>query len=205
VYLNGAILGLGKKEIDRRFDEIVDFAGIGPFIDEPVKNYSSGMYVRLGFSVAINVDPEVLLVDEVLAVGDEAFQRKCSEKFADLKYDGKTIVLVSHSMHSVQNICDRVAWFEHGKLLGIGEPREIIEEYTSTVQVDRETDEGGHKRWGSGRAGHGAGILLLHQPAQRDAGQRAELGRGRLCPRQDRGQGRRRGRARPATPPARDL
>jgi ABC-2 type transport system ATP-binding protein len=150
VYLNGAILGLGKKEIDRRFDEIVDFAGIGPFIDEPVKNYSSGMYVRLGFSVAINVDPEVLLVDEVLAVGDEAFQRKCSEKFADLKYDGKTIVLVSHSMHSVQNICDRVAWFEHGKLLGIGEPREIIEEYTSTVQVDRETDEGGHKRWGSG-------------------------------------------------------
>jgi ABC-2 type transport system ATP-binding protein len=150
VYLNGAILGLSKREIDRRFDAIVDFAGIAAFIDEPVKNYSSGMYVRLGFSVAINVDPEVLLVDEVLAVGVENFQRKCSEKFADLKAEGKTIVLVSHSMFSVQNICDRVAWFEHGKLLATGEPRDVIEEYTSTVQVDRETAASGHPRWGSG-------------------------------------------------------
>jgi ABC-type polysaccharide/polyol phosphate transport system ATPase subunit len=150
VYLNGAILGLSKREIDRRFDAIVEFAGIAPFIDEPVKNYSSGMYVRLGFSVAINVDPEVLLVDEVLAVGDENFQRKCSEKFAELKAEGKTIVLVSHSMFSVQNICDRVGWFEHGKLLATGEPRDVIEEYTSTVQVDRETDASGHPRWGSG-------------------------------------------------------
>jgi ABC-type polysaccharide/polyol phosphate transport system ATPase subunit len=150
VYLNGAILGLGKKEIDRRFDGIVEFAGIESFIDEPVKNYSSGMYVRLGFSVAINVDPEVLLVDEVLAVGDEAFQRKCSEKFAELKHQGKTIVLVSHSMFSVQSICDRVAWFEHGKILSTGKPRDVIEEYTSTVQTDRTVDEEGHPRWGSG-------------------------------------------------------
>ena len=150
VYLNGAILGLSQKEIKRRFDEIVDFAGIEQFIDEPVKNYSSGMYVRLGFSIAINVDPEVLLVDEVLAVGDEAFQRKCSEKFADLKSDGKTIVLVSHAMSSVQNICDNVAWFEHGHLKRIGSPRDIIEDYTGTVQVDREVDAGGHPRWGSG-------------------------------------------------------
>ncbi len=96
VFLNGAILGLSQKELRRRFDEIVDFAGVGAFIDEPVKNYSSGMYVRLAFSVAINVDPDVLLIDEVLAVGDEAFQRKCNEKLAELRNQGKTIVFVSH-------------------------------------------------------------------------------------------------------------
>lgn len=150
VFLNGAILGLGQKELKRRFDAIVDFAGIAPFIDEPVKNYSSGMYVRLGFSVAINVDPDVLLVDEVLAVGDEAFQRKCNEKFAQLRNNGKTIVLVSHGMGSVVNLCDRVAWFEHGHLKRLGLPRDVVEEYTGTVQMDRETDENGRTRWGSG-------------------------------------------------------
>jgi ABC-type polysaccharide/polyol phosphate transport system ATPase subunit len=150
VFLNGAILGLSQKELRNRFDEIVDFAGIGQFIDEPVKNYSSGMYVRLGFSVAINVDPDVLLVDEVLAVGDEAFQRKCNEKFAELRRAGKTIVLVSHGMSGVQNLCDRVAWFSHGRLMQIGKPREVIEAYTGTVQTDRQVDDEGHSRWGSG-------------------------------------------------------
>jgi Wzt-like putative exopolysaccharide export protein len=106
--------------------------------------------VRLGFSVAINVDPEVLLVDEVLAVGDENFQRKCSEKFADLKQEGKTIVVVSHSMFTIQNICDRVAWFEHGRLVATGPPRDVIEEYTGAVQIDRKVDAAGHPRWGSG-------------------------------------------------------
>ena len=150
VYLNGAILGLSQKELRSRFDDIVDFAGIGQFIDEPVKNYSSGMYVRLGFSVAINVEPDVLLVDEVLAVGDEAFQRKCNEKFAELKQAGKTIVLVSHGMVGVQNLCDRVAWFSHGQLMQVGTPRDVIEAYTGTVQTDRAVDEEGHNRWGSG-------------------------------------------------------
>ena len=150
VFLNGAILGLSQKELRSRFDEIVDFAGIGPFIDEPVKNYSSGMYVRLGFSVAINVDPDVLLVDEVLAVGDEAFQRKCNEKFAALRNDGKTIVLVSHGMSTVQNLCDRVAWFSHGRLMQVGQPNEVIDAYVDTVQVDRELDDKGRPRWGSG-------------------------------------------------------
>ena len=150
VFLNGAILGLSQKELRNRFDDIVDFAGIGQFIDEPVKNYSSGMYVRLGFSVAINVDPDVLFVDEVLAVGDEAFQRKCNEKFAELKHAGKTIVLVSHGMVGVQNLCDRVAWFSHGQLMQVGHPREVIEAYTGTVQVDRAIDADGHARWGSG-------------------------------------------------------
>lgn len=151
VFLNGAILGLSQKELRKRFDAIVEFAGIGKFIEEPVKNYSSGMYVRLGFSVAINVDPEVLLVDEVLAVGDEAFQRKCLEMFADLRSQGRTIILVSHSMSAVQNICDRVAWFEHGEIREIGETRDVIERYTGSVQVDREVDEEGHTRWGSGQ------------------------------------------------------
>ena len=152
VYLNGAILGLGRKELKRRFDEIVDFAGIEKFIDEPVKNYSSGMYVRLGFSVAINVDPDILLVDEVLAVGDESFQRKCSEKFASLKSEGKTIVLVSHGMVQVHNLCDEVAWLEHGRLRLVGPAREVVDAYTGSVQVDRRDDESGGNRWGSGEA-----------------------------------------------------
>ena len=168
VFLNGAILGLSQKEIKRRFDDIVAFAGIEQFIDEPVKNYSSGMYVRLGFSVAINVDPEVLLVDEVLAVGDEAFQRKCSEKFAELKAEGKTIVLVSHGMATVQNICDQVAWFEHGHLKRIGTPRDVIEEYTGTVQVDHEVDAGGHPRWGSGEVRITDVELVGHETGSRD-------------------------------------
>ena len=152
VYLNGAILGLSQKELTRRFDDIVEFAGIEKFIDEPVKNYSSGMYVRLGFSVAINVDPDILLVDEVLAVGDESFQRKCSEKFASLKTEGKTIVLVSHGMTQVVNLCDEVAWLEHGRLKSIGPAHEVVEKYTGSVQLDRRADELGGSRWGSGEA-----------------------------------------------------
>jgi ABC-2 type transport system ATP-binding protein len=152
VFLNGAILGLSQKELKRRFDEIVDFAGVEAFIDEPVKNYSSGMYVRLGFSVAINVDPDVLLVDEVLAVGDEAFQRKCNEKFAEMRHDGKTIVLVSHGLAAVQNLCDRAAWFSHGHLMQIGRPREVIEAYTDSVAISRSVSVDGHQRWGSGEA-----------------------------------------------------
>jgi ABC-type polysaccharide/polyol phosphate transport system ATPase subunit len=165
VFLNGAILGLSQKELRRRFDEIVDFAGVGSFIDEPVKNYSSGMYVRLGFSVAINVDPDVLLVDEVLAVGDEAFQRKCNEKFAELRNAGKTIVLVSHGLAGVQNLCNRVAWFSHGRLMRVGDPREVIEAYTDTVQVDRQLDEFGHPRWGSGE-GRIVGVEWLDPSGQ---------------------------------------
>ncbi len=159
VFLNGAILGLSQKELRKRFDEIVHFAGIEQFIDEPVKNYSSGMYVRLGFSVAINVDPEVLLVDEVLAVGDEAFQRKCNEKFADLRAEGKTIILVSHGLAQVQNLCDTVVWFEHGHLKMVGEAVDVIREYTASVQVDREADGTG-ARWGSGE-GRITGVELL--------------------------------------------
>jgi len=152
VYLNGSILGLSRKQIDAKFDEIVDFAGLEQFIDSPVKNYSSGMYVRLGFSVAINVDPDVLLVDEVLAVGDEAFQRKCDEKFADLRDAGKTIVVVSHALSTVRTMCDQAAWLEHGVVKEIGIPGLLIDKYVEGTHTERVAAEGGGSRWGSGDA-----------------------------------------------------
>ena len=133
VYLNGSILGVGKKELDRKFDEIVDFAGLGRFIDTPVKSYSSGMYVRLGFSVAINVNPDVLLVDEVLAVGDEQFQRRCNEKFAELRSHGSTIVLVSHTLPLVRKLCEKVALLHEGSLVEYGPASDVIDDYLGEV------------------------------------------------------------------------
>ncbi|MEO5842315.1 MAG: ABC transporter ATP-binding protein, partial [Acidimicrobiales bacterium] len=140
VYLNASILGLPKKEIDRRFDEIVDFSGLGDRIDTPVKNYSSGMYIRLGFSVAINVDPEILLIDEILTVGDESFQRKCTEKFDDLKDSGKTIVLVSHAMGAMKDLCDELALLDHGRLVSIGKPDDVIDTYMGGVESNVRPD-----------------------------------------------------------------
>jgi len=153
VYLNGSILGLGKRDLDRIFDDIVGFAGLERFIDQPVKNYSSGMYIRLGFSVAINVDPDILLIDEILAVGDEQFQRKCNEKFAQFKDEGRTVVLVSHSLGSVRNMCDRVALLDHGRLKELGPASEVIDAYLGGVHTDRPATEGEvGTRWGSGEA-----------------------------------------------------
>jgi ABC-2 type transport system ATP-binding protein len=177
VFLNGAILGLPQAELRRRFDKIVEFAGIEAFIDEPVKNYSSGMYVRLGFSVAINVDPDVLFIDEVLAVGDEVFQRKCNDKFSELRAAGKTIVLVSHSMGSVANLCDRAAWFSGGKLMEVGPSRDVIQAYAATTRVDLRIDDEGRARWGSGEGliegvawvspqGEPTGIVSAGHPAR---------------------------------------
>jgi ABC-2 type transport system ATP-binding protein len=156
VYLNGSILGLSKREIDRRLDEIVDFAGVEQFIDQPVKNYSSGMYVRLGFSVAINVDPDILLVDEVLAVGDASFQQKCMEKFADYRRAGRTVVVVSHAMGQLRNFCDHVAWLEHGRLQAVGPAGVVVDDYVDETHRDREMLPNGgpaepqEARWGSG-------------------------------------------------------
>jgi ABC-type polysaccharide/polyol phosphate transport system ATPase subunit len=153
VYLNGSILGMSKKQIDAQFDEIVDFAGLETFIDTPVKNYSSGMYVRLGFSVAINVDPEVLMVDEVLAVGDEAFQRKCMDKFKQFRDEGRTVIIVSHALGTMRTMCDEVAWLDHGRLLGTGRPGDLVDQYTA---ASHEHDESAADtfsvgpRWGSG-------------------------------------------------------
>ena len=138
VYLNGAILGMSKGEIDRKFDSIVDFSGVADFIDQPVKNYSSGMYVRLGFAVSIHVEPDVLLVDEVLSVGDMAFQEKCTEKFADLRRDGRTVVVVSHAVEQMRTFCDDAAWLQKGKLMGLGPANDVITEYADQAHNVRQ-------------------------------------------------------------------
>src|SRR3954453_11003159 len=118
VFLNAAILGMARRDIAVRFDEIVDFSGIEEFIDSPVKTYSSGMYIRLAFAIAVNVDPKLLIVDEILAVGDVTFQQRCLEKFVDFRNEGRTIVLVTHDLGSVKNMCDRAIWLTHGKMTG---------------------------------------------------------------------------------------
>ena len=130
IYLNGSILGMTKNEISAKFDDIVDFSGIREFIDQPVKNYSSGMYVRLGFAIAIHVDPDVLVVDEILAVGDAEFQQKCEQKFIDFRAAGKTVILVSHSLPSIEKMCDHAAWIEKGSLKLVGPADEVIREYS---------------------------------------------------------------------------
>ena len=129
IFLNGSILGMQRREIERKFDEIVDFSGVEEFIDQPVKNYSSGMYVRLGFAVAINVDPEILVVDEVLAVGDAEFQEKCRQKFVDFHKAGKTVILVSHSMGDVSSMCDRAAWLDKGQLKLVDTAKRAVAAY----------------------------------------------------------------------------
>lgn len=133
VFLNGSILGMRRKEIESKFDEIVEFSGVEQFIDQPVKNYSSGMYVRLGFAIAINVDPDVLVVDEVLAVGDAEFQEKCHQKFRDFRSAGKTVILVSHSMDIVRNMCDHAAWLSHGSLKAVGDADETVAAYMGSL------------------------------------------------------------------------
>jgi len=133
IYLNGSILGMSKKEIDSKFDEIVDFSGVERFLDQPVKNYSSGMYVRLGFSIAINVDPDILVVDEVLSVGDEEFQRKSFQKFLEFKKRGKTVILVTHTMSVVEDICDSVTWINKGTMMQTGPAADVVKNYQSSI------------------------------------------------------------------------
>ena len=139
VFINGTILGLGRKEIEKRFDRIVRFAELESFIDFPVRTYSSGMYVRLGFSVAVNVDPDILLVDEVLAVGDESFSRKCIDRMTSFKKTGKTIVLVTHDLPTVERFCDQALWLDSGCIRAQGEPRQVIDAYRQ--EVARRDDE----------------------------------------------------------------
>jgi lipopolysaccharide transport system ATP-binding protein len=134
-FLSGAILGMGKSEIKRKFDEIVAFAELEQFIDTPVKHYSSGMYVRLAFAVAAHLEPEILFVDEVLAVGDAAFQKKCLGKMGDVSRHGRTIVFVSHNMTALQRLCTRVVWLNDGKVTDAGDPRKVIDHYLQTNAV----------------------------------------------------------------------
>lgn len=164
VYINGIMLGLSRKEIDERFDRIVEFAGIGEYLDQPVRTYSSGMYVRLGFSVAIHVDPDILLVDEVLSVGDEDFSQKCVARLQEMHRQGVTMLFVTHQLDLVRKLCDRAIWLEHGRVARIGDPIRVVDDYLQHVAgsdaADSEEKEKAEEkpseelteeeRWGSG-------------------------------------------------------
>jgi ABC-type polysaccharide/polyol phosphate transport system ATPase subunit len=169
IYINGIMLGLSRREIEARFDQIVAFSGIPEFIDQPVKTYSSGMYVRLGFAVAVHVDPDVLLIDEVLSVGDEEFSAKCVAKIQEMKYRGVTLVFVTHQLDQVRNLCDRALWIDHGEPETIGDPVRVVDAYLQAVSSTQTTparvaadeakppmsetprdDTGEEERWGSG-------------------------------------------------------
>ena len=133
IYLNGAILGMKKAEIDGKFDEIVDFSGIETFIDTPVKRYSTGMFVRLAFAVAAHLEPEILIVDEVLAVGDADFQKKCLGKLSNVAHEGRTILFVSHNMAAITALCGRVLWIQGGRLKLTGRPRDVVTSYLTSA------------------------------------------------------------------------
>jgi ABC-2 type transport system ATP-binding protein len=155
IALNGAILGMTRREIENKFDDIVGFAGLEQFIDTPVKNYSSGMVVRLGFAVAINVEPEILIIDEVLAVGDEEFQQRCFQKIEQFRREGRTIVFVSHGLSQVSQFCHRALWLEKGIVQTLGPAFEVVSEYTGAahhvehVETSDISDEP-LDRWGTG-------------------------------------------------------
>ena len=158
IYLNASILGLSRAEIRRCLDEIIGFAELERFIDVPVKHYSSGMFVRLGFSIAVHIDPEILLVDEVLAVGDQAFQFKCLQRIAEMQKSGVSIVFVSHNLDMVQRLCSRAIWLESGQVRSFGPPIKVITDYLSHftnqgIKIFAEGDKIGRgRRWGSGEA-----------------------------------------------------
>lgn len=134
IYFNASIFGLTRKEIDERIDEIIEFSELKDFIDNPVRTYSSGMFMRLAFSVAINVDAEILLIDEILSVGDEHFQNKCFEKMRELKKQGKTMVFVTHNMKAVTELCDRAVWLYQGKIKKDGKAQEVVDEYIKVTR-----------------------------------------------------------------------
>ena len=133
IYINGIMLGLTRREIDQRFDRIVEFSGIADFLDQPVKTYSSGMYVRLGFAVAVHVDPDILIIDEVLSVGDEEFSARCVAKIQEMKFRGVTLIFVTHQLDQVRTLCDRALWLDHGQLEAIGDPMRVVDAYLQEV------------------------------------------------------------------------
>ncbi len=161
IFINAAVLGLSRKDIDARFDRIVEFSELGEFIDEPVKTYSSGMYVRLGFAVAIHADADLLLVDEVLSVGDEAFSHRCLHRIEEFLADGGSLLFVSHALDQVAELCDRVMWLDHGNQRMVGDPRRVVDAYRQSVaeaegrrhlaaRVESDVqEEQAPKRWGS--------------------------------------------------------
>lgn len=168
VFLNGSILGMSRQQLEARIDDIVDFAEIGEFIDAPVATYSSGMAVRLGFSIAIHRDPTIMLVDEVLAVGDLAFQLKCQKKLAEYRSSGGTFIIVSHNMQMIRNTCDRVLWLDKGRVVADGEVYEICERYED-AQLERSRAQIG---------GRGEESILNYDPSVRVEGVRFVNGAG---------------------------
>ena len=153
VYLNGAILGMTKRDVELKFDKIVEFAGLEKFINTPVKNFSSGMVVRLGFSIAAHVEPKILLIDEILSVGDQDFQRKSTEKIEEFRREGRTIVVVSHSLGLVQQLCKEVIWLDKGKVRQSGLATDVISAYTGGSYSEHlERDDESRERWGTGDA-----------------------------------------------------
>ena len=135
IYYNGIILGLTKQEIERKRQQIIDFADLGQFIHEPVRTYSSGMRARLGFSVAVHVDPEILVVDEVLVVGDAAFRQRCAEKMRELFMRGATVIMVQHNMDVIVEMCQRVMWLDKGSVQTVGEPLEVVNKYLTSRKL----------------------------------------------------------------------
>ena len=133
IYLNGAIYGMSKKEVDGKLDDIIEFSGLGQFIHHPIRTYSSGMYARLGFSLAINVNADILLVDEVLSVGDAEFQERCFGKINQLKNSGITVIYISHNLKSVLNLCNTAIWLDNGEIMKEGKPQSVIKEYLKTI------------------------------------------------------------------------
>lgn len=161
IYFNASIFGLTRKEIDARIQDIIDFSELGEFIDHPVRTYSSGMYMRLAFSVAINVDAEILLIDEILAVGDQHFQDKCYRKLKELKDSDKTIVIVTHSLDVVKDLCDRAVWIYKGELKLDGDPIYVIDEYLKQVALDHKEEK--RKAIAEGKH-HFKGAVFIDKP-----------------------------------------
>ena len=170
IYLSASIYGLRKREVDRRLDEIIEFSELGRFIDLPIRTYSAGMHMRLGFSIATNVDADILLLDEVFAVGDEAFQRKCVDRILEFKEHGKTIAFVSHSGAAVERLCDRAVLLRQGELEYDGETREAIRRYQELLAGEEDPAErtAGLREWGTGEARIGGVEIVDPQGAARE-------------------------------------
>ena len=164
IYLNGAIIGMKKDEIRRRFDAIVEFAGVGDFLDMPVKRYSSGMYVRLGFAVAAHLEPDILLVDEVLAVGDAAFQKKCLDKIGEAAKGGRTVLFISHNMTAVNSLCKRVVWIKSGKIVEDGAAADVVTRYLAKSVKSTDLQE---EVWSRMDEAPGNEMVRLHRVGMR--------------------------------------
>jgi len=167
IYLNASVLGLSQQETEALFDDIVAFSELGSFIDMPVKHYSSGMYMRLGFSVAIHVRPDILIVDEILAVGDQSFQAKCIDRIVEMKREGVTILFISHDLSTIGRLCSEVVWLEQGRVVQIGSTDHILAQYRDHLfqrvgqQLSIENEAGGYRRWGT-RQIEITGVRLLN-------------------------------------------